>query len=257
MIKVNDVFKIINDFAPLDLQMSFDNSGFLIGNADMVVNKIMLCTDVTPSVVDEAVENNCNLIISHHPVIFKGIKNICSANDKMKFCVLTKLLSNSIACIAVHTNLDICKGGTNDYLAQKLGVQNLAVEGEPLRIGNIQNSCTLEQFAKKVKTVLSDDTVRYVGNPQKIIKNVAVSTGAGGRDSELIYRLQNLKTDVLVTAELAHNVALDAMFAGVAVVEVSHYASERCVVDIIGDLLDKYNIDYQKSVSEGSPYHMA
>lgn len=254
---VKDVLKILEEFAPLQLQMSFDNSGFCIGDEDLGVTGIMLCTDVTPRVVDEATEKGCNLIISHHPVIFCGIKTLCSSKDRMRYAVVSQLIKRGIAQISMHTNVDICDGGTNDTVAAMLGVKTESGEGEALRTGTLGREYTLAEFAAFVSEKLQDETVRYVGDPRKTVKKVAVSTGAGGRDSELIYRLQDEGVDALVTAEVKHNVALEAQFAGVAIVETTHYSSERCIVDIIGRVLSQHNIDYHKSETEGNPYRRA
>lgn len=254
---VKDIEKILAEFAPLELQMSFDNSGFCIGDESAEVTGIMVAEDVTPSVVEEASLKGCNLIISHHPVIFCGIKTLCSAKDRMRYSVVSEMIKRGMAQIAMHTNVDICEGGTNDTVAKALGVKVSAGEGEAMRIGSLDKPITLGKFAAKVADVLNDETVRYVGDPEKEIRTVAVSTGAGGRESELIYRLQDEGVDVLVTAEVRHNVALEARYAGVAIVETTHYSSERCIVDIIGGVLDKYNIDYHKSESEGNPYRRA
>ena len=254
---VKDILELLEELAPLELQMSFDNSGFCIGDSDLCVTGIMLCTDVTVNVVEEAAEKNCNLIISHHPVIFGGIKTLCSDKDRMRYAVVSGLIKRGIAQIAVHTNADICEGGTNDTVAKMLGVKVLSGYGEALRTGELEKSVLLKDFAARVADVLSDETVRYVGDPLKPVRRVAVSTGAGGRDSELVYRLQDEGVDVLVTAEVRHNVALEAAYAGVGIVETTHYSSERCIVDIIGALLDKHNINYHKSETEGNPYRRA
>lgn len=254
---VKDIFKLLDGFAPGSLQMSFDNSGFLVGDGDAEVRGIMLCEDITPQVVDEAVAKDCNLIISHHPVIFCGIKTLCSEGDRMRYAVVSELIKRGIAAIAMHTNVDICEGGTNDTVAKILGITVTGGQGEALRTGTIAQPVMLRDFAAFVSDALHDDTVRYVGDPYKIVRTAAVSTGAGGRESDLIYRLQDEGVDVLVTAEVKHNVALEARYAGVAIVETTHYSSERCIVDIIGGVLDEHNINYHKSETEDNPYRRA
>lgn len=254
---VKDIKELLEEFAPVEMQMSFDNSGFCIGDDCAEVSGVMLCEDVTPEVLDEAIEKDCNLIISHHPVIFCGIKTLCNAKDRMRYAVVSKMIKHGIAQIAMHTNVDICEGGTNDTVAGMLGVKVTAGEGEAMRTGALGAPVTLDKFAASVAQILRDETVRYVGDPKKEIRTVAVSTGAGGRESELIYRLQDEGIDVLVTAEVKHNVALEARYAGVAIVETTHYSSERCIVDIIGGVLEKYKINYHKSETEGNPYRRA
>lgn len=254
---VKEIEKILVGFAPLELQMSFDNSGFCIGDENSEVSGVLLCTDVTPEVVEEASANGCNLIVSHHPVIFCGIKTLCSAKDRMRYAVVSEMIKRGISQISMHTNVDICTGGTNDTVAEMLGIKVVSGEGEALRTGVLKNPVTLKEFAAYTAKTLDDETVRYVGDPEKILRTVAVSTGAGGRESELIYRLQDEGVDALVTAEVKHNVALEARYAGVAIIETTHYSSERCIVDIIGKVLDKHKIYYRKSESEGNPYRRA
>ena len=114
MIKVRDIFDKLREIAPLEYQMGFDNSGFLLGRADSEVERVLLSLDVTEKVVDEAIELGAQLIVSHHPLIFSPLKSI--RDEK-----LLKLAENGISVISMHTNLDIAKGGVNDVLLRLLG----------------------------------------------------------------------------------------------------------------------------------------
>ena len=124
LIKVLDIYNFIDKIAPFESQMDFDNSGLLIGNFNQKINKILLCLDITREVIDEAIKLNINLIISHHPVIFKPIRKI--SFDSV--CYL--IIKNNICAICAHTNLDLSEIGTNFCLFEKLSLKNK----EPLSI---------------------------------------------------------------------------------------------------------------------------
>ncbi len=122
VVKVKDIARIIEDFAPLSLQESYDNAGLLIGNSQMEVTGVLITVDIVEAVIDEAIEKNCNMIVSHHPLIFSGLKKITGQNY-IQQCVI-KAIKNDIAIYAAHTNLDNVFYGVNGYFADKLGLQN-------------------------------------------------------------------------------------------------------------------------------------
>ena len=133
LVKIKDIASALEMFAPLPLQEGFDNSGLQIGLTEAEVTGVLLCLDVTEKVVDEAVASGCNLIVSHHPLIFSPLKRITGSNY-VERCVL-KALANGIAVYASHTNMDSVQGGVNYRIAQKLGLQNvriLAPKGDAL-----------------------------------------------------------------------------------------------------------------------------
>jgi len=123
--KISQIIESLEDFAPLGLQESFDNSGLQVGDVSQTVEGILLCLDVTEEVVDEALELGCNLIISHHPLLFKPIKKL-SVKTYIERCVI-KACKNDLVIYSAHTNIDNASGGLNYYLAEKLGLQNLRI----------------------------------------------------------------------------------------------------------------------------------
>ena len=125
MVKIKDIANALEMFAPLPLQEGFDNSGLQIGLTEAEVTGVLLCLDVTEKVVDEAVASGCNLIVSHHPLIFSPLKRITGSNY-VERCVL-KALANGIAIYASHTNMDSVSGGVNYRIAEKLGLQNVRI----------------------------------------------------------------------------------------------------------------------------------
>lgn len=125
MVKIKDIANALEMFAPLPLQDDFDNAGLQIGLTDAEVAGVLLCLDVTEAVVDEAIASGCNLIISHHPVIFKPLKRITGSNY-VERCII-KALANGIAIYSAHTNLDNAPGGVNYRIAEILGLQNVRI----------------------------------------------------------------------------------------------------------------------------------
>ncbi len=119
---VSEITSIIEEFAPLALQESYDNAGLLVGDKSMSVTGVLISIDVTEAVIDEAINHNCNLIISHHPLIFRGLKKIVG-HDYIQRCVI-KAIKNDIAIYSAHTNLDNVKNGVNGKIADKIGMIN-------------------------------------------------------------------------------------------------------------------------------------
>ncbi len=122
---IQDICTILEDFAPLALQESYDNAGLQVGKRTANINGILLCIDITEAVVDEAIQHNCNLIISHHPLIFKGLKRL-TGDDYVQRCVI-KAIQNDIAIYSSHTNMDSVAGGVNGRIAQKIGLTGCRV----------------------------------------------------------------------------------------------------------------------------------
>ena len=125
MVRIKDIANALEMFAPLPLQDGFDNAGLQIGLTDAEVAGVLLCLDVTEAVVDEAVASGCNLIVSHHPLIFSPLKRITGSNY-IERCVI-KALANGIAIYSAHTNIDNAPGGVNYRIAEKLGLQNVRI----------------------------------------------------------------------------------------------------------------------------------
>lgn len=124
-VTVNDVCIALEELAPLALQESYDNAGLLVGNRSMELTAVLLCIDITEEVIQEALATNCNMIISHHPLIFKGLKSITGRN-MVERCVITAIQKN-IAIYACHTNLDSVTGGVSARMAEKIGLINTQV----------------------------------------------------------------------------------------------------------------------------------
>lgn len=159
---VNDVTRIIEQLAPVGYQESYDNSGLSVGAPSMEVSGILLCFDVTEKVVDEAIELGVNLIISHHPVIFSGLKSITGRSAVER--IVLKAIQHNIALYAAHTNLDSVPGGINDKLCDILGIQNRQVLS-PLK-GQLVKVVTFvpHEQASTVREAMFDAGAGYIGS---------------------------------------------------------------------------------------------
>ena len=224
MSKISDFYNFINKIAPFDTQESWDNSGFLIGDGNREVKKVMLSLDVTEPVLNEAESAGANLIISHHPIIFGALKEIHPQN--MAFLAAEK----GIAVISAHTCLDIAEGGVNDCLAAALGLDNIEKvdDGEGLtRMGELKNALSCEDFVKYVAEKLGVGGIKYTPT-DKIIKKVAVCGGSGG---DLYKFSMNAGADAFVTANIKHNLFIEMRRDGFCVLDAGHFCTENTVIE--------------------------
>jgi dinuclear metal center YbgI/SA1388 family protein len=159
---IQDICTILEDFAPLALQESYDNAGLLVGKRTDNINGILLCIDITEAVVDEAIQHKCNLIISHHPLIFKGLKRI-TGDDYVQRCVI-KAIQNNISIYSAHTNLDSVANGVNGRIAQKIGLTDCRILAPMTE--QLLKLITFVPFAEidKVREALFSASAGNIGN---------------------------------------------------------------------------------------------
>lgn len=222
MKRIKDIIDFTESFAPISSAMEFDNVGLLIGNENAEVKKAVVALDITDEVIDEALENEAQLIISHHPVIFDALKNIPENS------IVYRLINNNLSALCLHTNLDLSpEFGVNTCLAEAVGVKNASfVEGECLYIGELENNTTNKAFAEYVKTALNCEGLRYT-LPQKSVKKVAICSGSGG-DSAPLAKANG--ADVLLTGEIKHHDILNANKLGIAIIDAGHFKTEDIVI---------------------------
>ena len=168
---LNEIIKSLENIAPLSLQESYDNSGLLIGDRNAKINKALISLDITEKVVDEALEKECNLIIAHHPLIFKGLKSLTGKNSIE--IIVNKTIKNNIAVYAIHTNLDNIIGGINSILSQKLGLINTKILLP--KSGMLRKLVTFcpENEADKVRNALFSAGAGHIGNYDHCSYNVS------------------------------------------------------------------------------------
>ncbi len=227
--KIKDIIEFTESFAPLNSAMEFDNVGLLIGSENNEVKKAVVALDITDEVIDEAIENGAQLIISHHPVIFNALKNIPSNS------IVYRLIQNNLNALCLHTNLDLSpEFGVNTCLAEAVGVKNAEfVEDECLYIGEIENELTNKEFAENVKAALKCDGLRYT-MPDKKVKKVAICSGSGG---DLAPLAKENGADVLLTGEIKHHDILNANKLGIAIIDAGHFKTEDIVITPLTDKL--------------------
>lgn len=226
-VTVRQILGLLQAAAPQELALSWDNVGLLV-DAGKPVDSVLTALDITPAVVREAVENDCQLIVSHHPVIFQPIKSL-AADD-----VPALLMKNGISAICMHTNLDAAPGGVNDTLCEILGI---AAEGRESfaegcgRIGTTMPT-TVEALAKFCADTLHTG-VKYVNGGRAVTCLAEVSGGGGSYLQEAIDR----GADCLVTGEAAHHIALLAKQKGIGLVVAGHWGTEHAIADVLAALI--------------------
>jgi dinuclear metal center YbgI/SA1388 family protein len=174
MSSIKNITDYLENIAPLALQESYDNSGLITGNPESIVNGVMICLDSTEDVIDDAIANNCNLVIAHHPIVFSGIKKLNGKNYVER--AIIKAIKNDIAIYAIHTNLDNVIAGVNKIIAEKLGLKNLKILApKSSLLKKLVTFCPVD-FAEKVRTALFHAGAGGIGNYDECSFNI---TGEG------------------------------------------------------------------------------
>ena len=223
MATIKDILDYFEGFAPVSTAMDFDNVGLLAGDKNTEVTSALLALDITPEVVGEAAALGCELIISHHPVIFQPIKRLDPESAAYK------LAKYGIAAVCMHTNLDLSETfGVNTCLADALGVEKLrrSVIGECLFIGELPRETEMLSFAKHAKAALDCRGLRYTAVKDRV-KTVAVASGSGGSE---IFAAAAENADVLVCGEIKHHEINAANGLGVNIIDAGHFKSENVVI---------------------------
>ena len=219
MAKVKDFYGYLNSIAPFETQEDWDNSGMLVGDMDAEVKKVAVVLDITHEEIKKAKAIGADLIISHHPVIFTPIKSVTKGS------VPYELVASSINALCCHTPLDIADGGTNDSLAELLGIEVTRTEDPILRLGTVEPT-TAENLAGKIAKTLNTK-VRYADAGRKIEK-IAICTGAG---CSLIEAAGEI--DAFITGDASHHNFLDCIQAGITLIAAGHYETEIVVVPVL------------------------
>lgn len=213
-----------NIYDCLDKQFSFatqepwDNSGFLVGEWKKEVKKAVLTLDVTKACAAFAAENGAELILSHHPLIFSGIKTV-TAGTAVYDCV-----KNGISVISCHTCLDKAEGGINDTLLELLGLQKFGRGDDGfLTFAKLSQPVALTGFVKHVADTLQVHGIRWAGS-ERMVQKVALCSGAG--DNEFVSAAQAWGADVYLTGDMKYHEMLDAAENGFAVIAAGHYETE-------------------------------
>ena len=245
MLTVQAIYDFINDRAPFETQADFDNSALLLGSPDWEVRGIHVAMDVTSSVVDEAIANGANLIVTHHPVMFSARQRLVETDSEA--ILICRMIRHNIALIAAHTNLDQAPGGINDVLAQAIGLTGISGEGY-VRIGDLPAPMTAQALVAQVGQALGS-LVRVMGKPDVTVSRVAVSSGAASDQWEESHQLG---AQAFVTGEAKHHHALAAVEAGMVLLEAGHHETEEPGIFALADALQNHlnALQYKVHVSK-------
>ncbi len=259
---IGDVARIIEDFAPLSLQESYDNSGLVVGRADDELRGgVLLAVDVTEEVVDEAVSLGCGMIVTHHPIIFHPLKRLNSASV-VERCV-EMAIKNDIALYACHTNLDSVSGGMSWCVGGMLGLREMQVlqpsgkEYDGIAgfgvVGRLAEPMPIGELMVKIRSVFDVKVIRHSEIVREYVSKVALCTGAG---ASLMGEARASGCDVYITADLKYN-DFFAPSGEFVVADIGHYESEFCAIRILFDVLSKKitNFALHKSAHSKNPVY--
>ena len=236
--RVKDIIKVIEDFAPLSLQEGWDNSGLCIGSADAPVNSVLLGLDCTPDLVDEAVACGADMIVTHHPLIFSGLKKISPDNQVGEAVI--KAIRAGISIYAAHTSADKVIAGVSGAMAARLGLVNVSIldedgEGTGLGVvGDLPEPVTAEQAVTLVKDRFSLKVLKASRPLDGMISRVAMCGGSGG---SLIGAARKAGAQLYISGDISyHNFFTED---GFMIMDIGHYESEIEIVDILFSLIKK------------------
>ena len=236
--KVKDIIKVIEDFAPLSIQEGWDNSGLCVGSPEDEVTSVLLALDCTPELVDEAVRCGADMIITHHPLIFSGLKKI--SPDDLTGAAVIKAIRAGISIYAAHTNADKVLEGVSGAMAARLGltdVQVLSDDGEGIglgAVGNLPQPMPAAQVLALVKDRFSLKVVKSSRPVEVMISRVAVCGGSGG---SLIGAAQRSGAQLYISGDISYHNYFTC--EGFMLMDIGHYESEIDIVDILFSLIKK------------------
>lgn len=237
--KIREVVDALERFAPLPLQEGWDNAGLQVGLTEAEVSGALLCLDVTEEVVDEALSLGCNLIVSHHPLIFRALKQISDATDVQR--IVTKAIRNDVAVVSMHTNMDNARGGVNFKIAEKLGLSDVRFIGDDAGIaekgsgviGEFSHPIQAGDFIKMLKERFSVECVQCNQLLRRGIKRVAICGGSG---SFMLGDAVKAGADAFVTGEM-HYHEFFAREQQIQIAVIGHYQSEQFTNEIFNSII--------------------
>jgi dinuclear metal center YbgI/SA1388 family protein len=235
---VADMIQIIERIAPQALAEDWDNSGLQIGSRSWPVKKVWVALDPSPEVIEAACSQNTQLLITHHPLIFRPIKSIDFSHPLGKSIEMA--VKHRLAVFSAHTNLDKTPNGLNDMLAERIGLKNIAPlhqeDGQPSfgRIGELASRGSLRSLAESVKKSLAVEHVRVAGDLALSVASVLVCSGSG---SGLLADFLLSEAQVYLSGDLRYHDALEIRQANRGMIDIGHFASEHIMVDALAGRL--------------------
>lgn len=255
MAKVKDIRDYFDTIAPFYMKFDFDNIGHLVGFSDADAKRAIVALDITDEVIEEAIEQGAQLIVSHHPLIWEPLKRVVDDDSKGRKIIL--MIQNGISAICLHTNMDAAEGGVNDSLMAAIGAD---VKGllEPhgvhpdgreygiARYGELPEPVEFETFLEQTKKNLKANGLRYVSGGRKVHK-IACCGGAGAGDMQRAYAIG---CDTYITSDLKYDHFLLAKEAGLNLIDADHFCTENVVVPVMCARLKEAFPEMEVSVSK-------
>ncbi len=248
-----EIMQILEEQSPVSYACDWDNVGLLVGDPQKEVKRIYIALDATDQVIEEAAAMEADLLLTHHPMIFRGIKKISS--DDFTGRRIIKLIQNDMAYYAMHTNFDVM--GMADLSAAMLGLEDCRVldvtcvseekEEGIGRVGKLMQPMTLKRCAEFVEAAFSLEQVKVFGEPEKVITRAAVSPGSGKSE---IGNAIAAQADVLITGDIDHHDGIDAVAQGLCIIDAGHYGLEHIFVNYMKDYLEKRCSGIEVSVQQ-------
>ncbi len=235
MTTVKNIYDYINSFAPFNTQEEWDNSGLLVGEFGAEVKKALLCLDVTKAAAHFAADIGADLIISHHPIIFKPISSLIKGGAPY-ICA-----ESGISVISAHTNFDKAHGGINDNLASILDLKNIRqAEDSFITLGELDCEMSIDDFAAFVREKLDSHGLRYT-DTEKAVKTVALGGGACEEYTETALR----NADCFLTGDMKYHEMLNCSELGFAVISAGHFETEYKPFLMIKERLSEHFTDVE------------
>lgn len=232
---IQNIAQAIEAVAPRELQESYDNAGLQCGNPHAEVGRVLTCLDVTEQVIDEAHARGCQLVVAHHPLLFRGVKCINPEADYISRTLL-KAIRYDIGIYAAHTNLDRARGGMNDALAERLGLTDVQPMSDCGVMGSLPVAMTAGELLKHIATRLGISTLRYnqaASDDGRVLRTLALCSGSGG---EFIAEAEQLGADAFLTGEVRYHDYFG--HDGLLIVEAGHYETEQHAARLLASIIE-------------------
>jgi dinuclear metal center YbgI/SA1388 family protein len=231
---VADIADAIETLAPSDLAAAWDNVGLQVGDASWPVHSVWVALDPLPEVVFSACKADVDLLVTHHPLLFKPLKRVDAATPEG--AMIAAALGANMAIYAAHTNLDAAAGGINDLLAIRIGLTDIGLFTESLgdkepyvsRVGRLPEKKSLVSLARDIKRILGVRGLKIAGDPDQDVEKVFLCSGSG---SSLLPEFIRSEMDVFITGDLKYHDARAIETAGKGAVDIGHFASEHLMVE--------------------------
>lgn len=240
--KCEEVIECLSELAPFEYAEKWDNVGLLVGRSDKEIHKIFVAVDAGDAVIDEAIEKGCDMLLTHHPLIFSSLKNI--VNHDFIGNRIIKLIKNDISYVAMHTNFDIM--GMADAAADELSLKHTEVlqitfEDDIAksgfgRVGDLPREMTLSELSSAVKMAFHVPSVRVFGELDTVISKVAILPGSGKSGIENALACQ---AEAYITGDIDHHSGIDAVARGLCIIDAGHYGIEKLFISYMKDYINR------------------